>query len=444
MKLYNTKTKKLESVPNDPGFYCCGPTVYGPAHIGNFRTFVVQDLFRRVLESNNQSVLHVRNITDVDDKTIKNSIEQGQTLKEFTDHWLHKFQQDCRSLNLLPPTHEPSAVEHIPEQISLIQNLVANKAAYVTDDGSVYFKISSFDDYGTLASITNQVKSSMQSQDDDEYDKDNITDFALWKSKKSEDGDNYWDSPWGAGRPGWHTECTAMALKICGKKLDVHSGGIDLLFPHHENETAQAVCATGHNFFKHWFHVEHLLVDGKKMSKSLGNLYTLSDLKEKGFSEREVRLTLLTGHYRKQLNFTFESLHSARKTLSKVDECHQLLIEDFDSANTEEKDETLEEARKQLLNDLDTPNCLRLLLAGLKNKPSAGKLKSLTKLLFALGLEPAAKEDIPQAVIKLAKERQLARQKKDWGKSDELRDEILRQGYEVKDTADGFKINPKN
>lgn len=289
MILHDTLTRtERELSPSDGKtfrFYCCGPTVYGPAHIGNFRTFVLQDVFRRTLETGGTRTLHVRNLTDVDDKTIRDSQSAGKSLKDFTAFWTEKFHTDCKALALLPPHIEPSAIEHIPQQIAMISALVEKGHAYPSGDGSVYFKISSFPDYGKLSRLDTREldlgKTQNARANADEYEKDSISDFVLWKARRDEDGENFWPSPWGDGRPGWHLECSAMIQEYLGESFDLHGGGEDLVFPHHENEIAQSQCACGGNFAAHWFHSTHLLVDGGKMSKSKGNLYTLEDLEEK-------------------------------------------------------------------------------------------------------------------------------------------------------------------
>ncbi len=325
LQLHDTLTRQMLAVVPADGktlrFYCCGPTVYGPAHIGNFRTFVAQDVFRRVVELSGTPTLHVRNITDVDDKTIRDSIKAGQSLTEFTQHWTKQFHADCAALNLLPPHVEPKATEHIPHQIRMIEDLIASGHAYAAADGSVYFRVASFADYGKLSHLEDRelrLGAAQGANDSDEYTKDSLADFALWKAHKPEDGDNFWDSPWGRGRPGWHLECSAMSLEYLGEDFDLHSGGVDLIFPHHENEIAQSCCATGGQFARHWMHIAHLMVDGGKMSKSLGNLYTLDDLKHRGFTPAEVRYVLVSGHYRQPLNFTLHSLDAARAALMKL------------------------------------------------------------------------------------------------------------------------------
>ena len=316
-------------------FYTCGPTVYGPAHIGNFRTFVINDVIRRLcdLEFGPGKVKHVRNLTDVDDKTIRRSREEKRPLAEVTQQWTKKFHDDCAALNCLTPHVEPTATGHIREQVDMIDVLMKKGNAYRAPDGSVYFKVSSFDGYGKLSRVKErelQLGSALaakpQAADADE--KEDMSDFALWKAHKDDDGENGWESPWGRGRPGWHIECSAMSKAILGDTIDLHSGGVDLLFPHHENEIAQSECCNGTQFSRHWYHSEHLLVDGKKMSKSLGNLYTLDDLKAKGVSPMALRYALLMGHPRKQLNFMLDSLHAAESALEKLSLYHKALHAD--------------------------------------------------------------------------------------------------------------------
>ena len=377
MNLFDTLTRsKRELSPIDGKafrFYCCGPTVYGPAHIGNFRTFVMHDVFRRVLETSGMNTLHVRNITDVDDKTIRDSQAAGKSLKEFTRHWLEKFHADCVALNCLSPHIEPSALDHIPQQIAMIEKLIEKGNAYASDDGSVYFKVSSFPEYGKLSHLDTREldlgKTQNQRADADEYEKDSIADFVLWKSRKDEDGENYWASPWGEGRPGWHLECSAMIKEYLGNDFDLHSGGVDLVFPHHENEIAQSRCSCGGNFAAHWFHITHLMVDGGKMSKSLGNLYTIDDLAEKGYTAMEVRYVLISGHYRKQLNFTLDSLHAAKEALQKLAKGRALLASiggNQADCSVAMESSVFAPAWESLNQDLNTPAALGHLFSGLK------------------------------------------------------------------------------
>jgi cysteinyl-tRNA synthetase len=446
VELYDTLSRSIQPLAASSSdtlrFYCCGPTVYGPAHIGNFRTFLIQDTLRRVLEVDGMAVKHVRNITDLDDKTIRRSLEEGKSLIEFTAHWTEKFHADCEALNMLAPSIEPSAVAHIPQQIALVEKLIEKDHAYATDDGSVYFRVGSFEDYGRLSRLkqrelkTQTENSAGEVNDADEYDRESVSDFALWKSRKDGDGDNYWTSPWGEGRPGWHLECSAMVdSAFDGETIDLHGGGIDLCFPHHENEIAQSECAHGHDFCKHWFHSAHLMVEGAKMSKSLGNLYTLDDLREKGFSPMVVRYTLIAGSYRQQLNFTFDGLHASQSALTRF--------------------ERFAKAWDALRTNLNTAACLGAIFGVIGSNPAASleadgaraMLRTFGSLLYALGLElftiEAKHLDAPEEIIALSQARWDAKQSKDWVKADEFRDELLARGWTVNDSKDGFTIEPK-
>lgn len=438
-------------------FYCCGPTVYGPAHIGNFRTFVAQDVMRRVVEQSGTPTLHVRNITDVDDKTIRDSQKAGQSLVEFTRGWTEKFHADCGALNLLPPHVEPSAVAHIPHQIAMIEKLIANGHAYAAPDGSVYFRVSSFKDYGRLSHLEDRelrlgASEAASATDSDEYTKDSLTDFALWKARKPEDGANFWPSPWGEGRPGWHLECSAMILEYLGEDFDLHSGGVDLIFPHHENEIAQSCCSTHGKFAHHWMHVAHLMVDSGKMSKSLGNLFTLEDLARRGYTAAEVRYVLIYGHYRAPLNFTFHSLDSARQALQKLAKADKALgragaIPKPDGAGP------FAEAWQMLLHDLNVPGALgavfgvlnKLKPASLSDGEAAAARGGLHFLLDALGivLPPVAEDiaiDVPAEIQALAQQRWDAKQAKDWVAADALRKQVEAAGWLIKDSKEGFTV----
>lgn len=462
MRLFDTLTRtERELSPMDGStfrFYCCGPTVYGPAHIGNFRTFVLQDVLRRTLETGGTKTLHVRNITDVDDKTIRDSIAAGQTLHDFTAGWTARFHHDCELLGLLPPHIEPGAIEHIPQQIAMITALVEKGHAYSSEDGSVYFRIASFPGYGKLSRLDQREldlgKTQNQRANADEYAKDSLSDFVLWKARRPEDGDNFWASPWGDGRPGWHLECSAMIQEYLGDSFDLHGGGVDLVFPHHENEIAQSTCACGGSFSAHWFHTTHLLVDGGKMSKSLGNLYTLADLAERGFSPMEVRYVLIGAHYRKPLNFTLDSLQAAREALAKLAKgAHQLAAR----AGAETRLDSVEfgpfaDAWAALNNDLNTPATLGCLFTGLRESASldgpqaAAALAAFNRVLRALGLtlpeETTETITIPPEIHTLAETRWQARLAKNWAESDRLRDELASHGWSVKDGKDGYVVTP--
>jgi len=471
LNLYDTLTRTTREVTAADGkalrFYGCGPTVYGPAHIGNFRTFIAQDIFRRVVELAGTPTLHVRNITDVDDKTIRDSQKAGQSLTTFTQSWTKAFHQDCAALNLLPPHVEPKATEHIREQIEMIEDLIQRDHAYVAGDGSVYFRVASYADYGKLSHLdSRELKfgAAQTTNDSDEYSKDALADFVLWKAHKADDGENFWESPWSRGRPGWHLECSAMAKKYLGNDFDLHSGGIDLIFPHHENEIAQSCCATGGHFARHWMHVSHLMVDGGKMSKSLGNLYTLEDLKHRGYSPAEVRYTLLAGHYRQPLNFTLHSLDASRQALLKLAKFAKALEERSGVAATFTRHDAFvkegsagpfEAAWNALLDDLNVSGVLgglftvfnKTKVAELTPADAATMRDSLLFVLDALGIElPVIKEDsaeVPEEIQTLAEQRWLAKQSKDWTTADELRQKLDLEGWIIKDTKDGYTVVAK-
>ncbi len=463
MRLFDTLSRsERELTPIDGStfrFYCCGPTVYGPAHIGNFRTFVLQDVLRRTLETGGTRTLHVRNITDVDDKTIRDSQKAGKSLTEFTAGWTEKFHADCEKLGLLPPHIEPGAVEHIPQQIAMIQTLVEKGNAYASDDGSVYFKISSFPGYGRLSRLDEREldlgKTQNARSNSDEYEKDSLSDFVLWKGRKPEDGDNFWPSPWGEGRPGWHLECSAMIQEYLGDSFDLHSGGVDLVFPHHENEIAQSECACGGHFAANWFHITHLLVDGGKMSKSLGNLYTLEDLAEKGYTALEVRYVLIGAHYRKQLNFTLDSLSGAREALAKLAKGARQLASKIEPGTvlTSADFGPFQPAWDSLTNDLNTPGALGGIFTGLRESAkltgseAAAALAGLNRLLRALGLVlPESVEsdsiEIPSSIKALAETRWQARLSKNWAESDVLRAQLTEQGWLMKDGKENYTLEP--
>ena len=466
VQLYDTMTRSVKTVRPLDGktvrFYCCGPTVYGPAHIGNFRTFVSQDILRRTLELAGWETKHVRNITDVDDKTIRQSQAEGKTLTSFTAHWTKLFHDDCTALNLLAPHVEPGAVAHIPQQINLIETLMAKQHAYRTDDGSVYFRIDSFPEYGRLSRVKERelsTGSTVVSGNNlsDEYERESLADFALWKARKPEDGANVWCAPWGEGRPGWHLECSCMSMQYLGESFDLHGGGVDLVFPHHENEIAQSEAATGKTFAAHWFHTTHLLVENRKMSKSDGNLFTLQDLKDKGFTPMEVRFVLLAGKYSQPLNFTIDSLNAARAALRKLAKAASSLASDaisFDQlkaqAATLTASNPFHAAWEALRHDLNVSEALGQTFVALKDTDKftdkTAAWLGFQRIIQALGLvlpdandEPAI-SDIPAEVQELAAKRWTAKQSKDWKLADECRAQLTALGWSMQDAKDNYKL----
>jgi cysteinyl-tRNA synthetase len=325
LKLYNTETRKKEEISPSDGrtirMYTCGPTVYHFAHIGNFRTYVFEDLLRRAIKFFGFFIQQVMNLTDVDDKTIKGALEKKISLDAFTKPFKEAFFEDLKTLGIERVEYYPQATDYIPEMITIIQTLIEKGIAYRSHDGSIYFAIAKFPSYGRLSHLhLNELQAgASQRMAVDEYDKENVSDFVLWKAYDPvRDGDIFWESPFGKGRPGWHIECSAMAMKLLGESIDIHVGGVDNMFPHHENEIAQSEGYSSRNFVKHWLHAEHLLVDHKKMSKSLGNFYTLRDLQGKGYTGRQIRYMLLQTHYRTQLNFTLAGLDAAAHTLTRL------------------------------------------------------------------------------------------------------------------------------
>ncbi|MFZ9746735.1 MAG: cysteine--tRNA ligase, partial [Opitutaceae bacterium] len=407
-------------------FYNCGPTVYAPAHIGNFRTFVVNDVIRRLLELEfgPARVRHVRNLTDVDDRTITQSRKEGRPLAEITRHWTAIFHEDCAALNLLRPHAEPTATGYIREQVSMIEVLMEKGHAYRAADGSVYFRLATFPDYGRLSRIQERELQVTNAVADADH-KDSVSDFALWKAyKPEEDGTVQWPGPRtaAAGRPGWHIECSAMSKALLGDTIDLHTGGVDLLFPHHENEIAQSECCNGVPFARHWYHSEHLLVDGTTMSKSKGNYHTLRDLVAKGHEAMAVRYALLMGHPRKQLNFTLDSLHAAASALRTLRAARAAIPGAGGPVDVSAP------VLAALADDLNFPGALGALFTALKGSaPAELNAAGFDRALFALGLDLAARAPtvaVPAAVTALAERRWAAKQARDFAAADALRAEI--------------------
>jgi cysteinyl-tRNA synthetase len=459
VRLFDTATRSVRPLTASDGkelkFYACGPTVYGPAHIGNFRSFVVQDLLVRVWEAADGTVKHVRNLTDVDDKTIKGAREAKQKLGEFTQGWTDRFRKDGEALGLKKPTKEPKATEFIPEQISLVERLVKSGHAYESG-GSVYFRVKSFEKYGKLSRLDErELKEGASGRADaDEYAREQVADFVLWKGHKPEDGEVFWESPWGKGRPGWHLECSAMAMEVLGETIDLHGGGADLIFPHHENEIAQSEAASGKVFVRHWFHVSHLLVENRKMSKSLGNLYTLEDVAKRGYEPADLRLVLLSGHYRQPLNFSWDTMQAARHGREKLGRVQTELAKTAAGATSSPPGwGSFGPAWEALREDLETPKALGALYTaaaevdrkrrqGMKAAEAVEELGAMERILGVLGVAPYFEKDveIPPEMQKLAKAREAARKAKEWGESDRLRDELAKAGWEVRDGAEGWRL----
>lgn len=458
VKVYNTLNRASEEVVplegNHVRMYTCGPTVYNIAHIGNFRTYVFEDILRRYLKYSGFGVTQVMNLTDVDDKTIRDANAAGVSLEEHTQQFKDMFFDDINVLNIEPAEHYPAATDHVPEMIELISKLFDRGLAYQSDDGSVYFSIAKFPGYGKLAKIDVSEMQAGARVSQDEYEKDNLADFALWKAWDEQDGEVGWDSPWGRGRPGWHIECSAMGMKYLGESFDIHTGGVDNMFPHHEDEIAQSEGATGKQFVKYWLHSAHLIVDGQKMSKSLGNFYTLRDLQEKGYTGREIRYVLLSAHYRQQLNFTFDALSASRAALSRVDEFTERLkaLESPDNAGLPPwAGKARDDFEAALDNDLNVPEALaaifdlvhegnRRMDAGESDWSADAVVGLLSRFDEVLGVLATEKAEAGDDIVALADARETARQGKDWAEADRLRDQLHDMGWEVRDTPEGPKL----
>ena len=463
MNLYLYDTERREKRPVSPHdghtirMYTCGPTIYDFAHIGNFRTYVFEDLLRRTIKFFGFNISQAMNLTDIDDKTIRGAIAKHISLKEFVEPYRKAFFDDLKTLSIEPVEFYPAATDYIPDMIKMIQELIQKGHAYASENGSIYFSIDSFPAYGRLSHL--QLKDLKQnasgSNEADEYEKDRVADFALWKAyDPSRDGKIFWESPFGPGRPGWHIECSTMAIKLLGHTIDIHCGGIDNMFPHHENEIAQSECFSGCKFSHHWIHAEHLLVDHKKMSKSLGNFYTLRDLLKRGYTGNEVRYLLLSTHYRTQLNFTMAGLDAARYSLQRIgDFILRLRTLQGEALTTNLVSDASHRFKEALADDLNISAALAVLFDliregnGLMDKNKIGQieaelilklLETWDQVLAVLPLE--AEEEIPTPLIHLLQRREEARALKDWKLSDQFRDEILSSGYLIEDTPSGARL----
>ena len=474
IKIYNTLTgsvdelvpggRKKETVKEYPPvtIYSCGPTVYGYAHIGNFRTFVFNDFLRRYLKFRGFAVDHAMNITDVDDKTIAGAASEGISLKEYTERYTIIFQDDLKTLNIEPVEHTPKATESIDAMIEII-GLLKEKGYVYKKDGSLYFSIARFGNYGKLSRLDSREIQSGLRYDTDEYAKDDVRDFALWKAPR--ENDTCWDTPFGRGRPGWHIECSAMIRKIFKSTVDVHTGGVDLIFPHHENEIAQSEAAYGEQFVRHWIHVEHLLVNGSKMSKSLGNFYTLRDLLEKGYSPRSIRYLLVSAHYRKQFNFTLDGIKQADQALERIDNLIVRLKDikkDGDAGNITDRlidvmtagftqalddDLNISEALGSVFEFIHAVNAMistdRLSRAGADLvMDSLKKIDTLLGFIFFIKPETAAVD--AAWVESMIAERIQSKKEKNFKRADEIRNVLLDKGIVLEDTKEGTRWKIRN
>jgi cysteinyl-tRNA synthetase len=462
LKLHNTLSGRIEEIAPSEGqpikIYVCGPTVYSRAHIGNFRTFVATDILRRTLKLLGHEVLEVMNVTDVDDRIIQLASAGKTDLREFTEAPMKAYLEDMATLRMEIPEVMPKATEHVPEMVALIERLTARGHTY-TVDGSVYFRIASFPSYGRLSRLdVSGIKAGVR-VDTDKYEKEDARDFVLWKLKGDEPPWAQWDASFGRGRPGWHIECSAMSMKYLGETIDIHCGGIDLIFPHHENEIAQSECGTGRRFARHWMHVDHLLIENETMSKSKGNVYGIPDLLAKGFRPDQIRYMLTQSHYRKAFNFTWEGLAQVETALGRIHTFWNRLLEETSGPFAVAGEAAVGAARsalarfeEALANDLNTPEALAA-VHGLVSEGNtladdglvnAGGAKVLLDALMRMDrvfacFEPLKGERLSAEEQGLFEARQDARKRRDFAAADVARKALQERGVVLEDTAKGTR-----
>ncbi len=465
IKLFNTESRQKEVFTPQKNhhvlMYTCGPTVYDFAHIGNFRTYIFEDLLRRTLKFFGMKVTQVMNLTDVDDKTIRGAIAKGITLDAYTKPFIDAFFADLKTLNIEPVEHYPAATDYMAPMIEMIQGLIQKGIAYQGGDGSIYYAINKFPRYGCLSHLHLDELQAGASERvaADEYDKEHVSDFVLWKAyDATRDGQIFWESPFGKGRPGWHLECSTMAMKLLGDTIDIHVGGVDNIFPHHENEIAQSEAYSGKRFVKFWMHSEHLIVDNKKMSKSLGNFFTLRDLLKKGYKGSQIRYLLLQTHYKTQLNFTFAGLDAAQGSLQRLNDFIQRMQEITQGQNAPQLKDILDRTFLQfshsLADDLNISPALAAIfdmVREINGLCDAGKIspeqaqeilafmRRLDSVLGVLTFEKAD-EAIPAEIQSAFEQRLQARKDKNWALADTLRDKIANAGYVIEDTPSGARL----
>jgi cysteinyl-tRNA synthetase len=458
IQFFNTLSGRKEDfrsiVPGEVKLYTCGPTVYDYAHIGNFRAYLFEDLLKRFLQFTGYKVSHIMNITDVDDKTIKGADAQGLSLEQYTEKFIQAFFEDTRLLRISPADHYPRATEHIPDMVRLIRGLLDKGYAYIKD-GSVYFSIAKFPEYGKLSKIRPDELRSTERVEDDEYEKESAQDFALWKAKK--EGEPFWDTAIGAGRPGWHIECSAMSSKYLGETFDIHCGGVDNIFPHHENEIAQSEAYFGHPFVNYWLHCHHLIVNGEKMSKSKGNHFTLRDLRQKQADPLDIRFLLLSTHYRKVLNFTFEALDQAKASVQRIkDFLYELESRSFPAGDSPSIKKLIQRAQDKFIGGLSDDLNISVALTALfelikkanilimEEKIRAGDAEALSAFVYRLDgvlavLPPKQAPTLEVAVSEKIQVREKARAEKDYALADRIRQELLQSGVILEDTKEGVR-----
>jgi len=463
LKLFNTLGRRKESFKHDKDknvlIYCCGPTVYDYAHIGNFRTFLFEDILIRYLQYKGYKVKFVMNITDIDDKTIKASSINNVPLKEYTKKYENAFFEDILKLRIRKAECYPRATEHINNIVNHIKKLKELEFAYESN-GSIYFSISKFKKYGSLSGEKNKNIDSEKRIDIDEYSKNEIQDFALWKAWVQDDKDVFWNNELGKGRPGWHIECSVMSTKLLNNSIDIHAGGVDLIFPHHENEIAQSEALTNKKFVRYWLHAEHLIVEGKKMSKSQGNYYTLRDLLKAGYEPLTIRLLLISSHYRNQLNFTINGLKQSSENIKRLQEIFtKVKLSKTKNGYDKELFKQTKNAKEAFEHAMDDDLNMPIALASIFNyvriinkyidKTELTEINKQEILDFFIKINQIldvinTEEIIPdERIRKLLRMRNEARERKDWKKADEIRKQLLQEGFIIEDTANGSIIKQK-
>lgn len=462
LKFYNTLSRtKEEFIPiqtGKVGMYTCGPTVYDFAHLGNFRAYVVADLIKRYLKYKGYEVRHIVNLTDVDDNTIRGSQKEKIPLSQYTQRYKDAFFEDVKALNIQLADLYPEATVHVKDMVKLVEILLEKGHAYMMDN-SIYFKIPSYQEYGKLSHMNLKGLKLGARVSADQYDKEEVADFALWKGWDEKDGDVFWETEIGKGRPGWHVECSVMSMKYLGKHFDVHTGGVDLVFPHHENEIAQSQAATGEKFVNFWLHNEFLMVEGRRMAKSLGNYYTLRDVLNKGYPSKAVRYLLLSTHYRQQLNFTFKGLEGAKGALQRLFD----FMDKLESINGEKDNPAVQELlskvrtkfEENLDDDLNISGALgetfdfvreinTFMDDGSISKNNAKMiLDQMWEFDKVLGVLEKEELILSEEIKELIQKREDAREKKDWTLADKIRSEIESKGITVEDTSEGPKVKKK-
>ncbi len=465
LKLYNTLARRIEEFyPLDRKIvrmYSCGPTVWNYAHIGNFRAYLCVDLLKRYLAFKGFDVMHIMNITDIDDKIIKKSMQEKKPFEQITEFFTKGFFTDLNQLRIKKADEYPKATEHIAHMVKIIQQLMENGHAYKSEDGSIYYNIASFKDYGKLSHTKIESLKAGARVKQDTYDKENAQDFAIWKAYDKDDGDVFWDTELGKGRPGWHIECSAMSMEHLGESFDIHAGGVDLIFPHHENEIAQSEGASGKQFAKYWMHNEHLLVDGKKMSKSLGNFYTLRDLLKKGHKPTAIRYFLLSTNYRVQLNLTEDALHASQQAVQRINDfmlrlknVKPTMREKIDGSKPANKDvehaieKIKKDFEKEMDDDLNIGNALGHMFDFIRamntlidensiGKSDAEKIKKTMKHFDEILDVIEEQGELDSDIEALVQAREAARKTKDFKKSDEIRNKLKEKGIILEDSKDG-------